>query len=49
MALLVSWTQRLEFENASVLLETPGDHCIWTAGVPHSWTVMRDATVMTAR
>jgi hypothetical protein len=49
MAVLVSGVQRLEFDNTTVLLEKPGDYCIWSAGVSHSWTVLRDATIISIR
>jgi hypothetical protein len=48
MTILVSGKHRVEFGNSSVLLERPGDYCIW-AGTAHSWQSVRESTVLTVR
>lgn len=46
---LVSGSHKLEFGNSSVLLERPGDYCIFSNGVAHSWESVDDSTVLTIR
>lgn len=49
MAILISGRHRLEFDNASVLLERPGDYVIWNPGVAHSWSAIDDSTMLCIR
>lgn len=49
MTFLISGSHKLEFGNSSVLLERPGDYCIFANGVAHSWVSVEDSSVLTVR
>tara|TARA_Y100000310_G_scaffold157498_2_gene156860 strand:- start:1942 stop:2310 length:369 start_codon:yes stop_codon:yes gene_type:complete len=49
LSILIQGKFALQFKDKELVMESVGDYVFWDANIPHSWTTLEDAIILTIR